>query len=81
MSTTNPAPAFAHPGDGTEPNPNPDPLLAAPEAAVYLGVAEWTARALLREGVIPSVRFGRTVRVRVSALEAHIAANTQRGTR
>jgi excisionase family DNA binding protein len=65
--------------DSTAPYANPDPLLPVRAAAEYLGLKEWHVGELLRTGTIPSVRLGRALRVRVSALEAYIAANTQAG--
>lgn len=49
-----------------------DRLLTAAEAASYLGYAEGTVRNKVSRGEIPFVRFGRTVRFRLSALERWI---------
>jgi len=63
--------------DTTATYANPDPLLTVHAAAKYLELKEWHVGELLRSGTIPSVRLGRALRVRVSALEAYIAANTK----
>jgi excisionase family DNA binding protein len=45
------------------------PMLSPTEAAALLGVRESTLRTWIRDGLIPSVRIGRTIRLRVSDLK------------
>ncbi len=51
----------------------PKPRYAVAELAWLLGVHEDTARALVDEGVIPSVREGRRVFVTARQLDAYVA--------
>ena len=50
-------------------------LLKANEVAEILDVSRSLAYQMLKQGVIPSVRFGRTVRVRPQDLDAFIVNN------
>ena len=51
-------------------------LLTAPEVAMTLSVSRSFAYALIQTGQIPSVRLGRSVRVRPQDLEKFIESNT-----
>lgn len=57
-----------------------DPLLDVWQTADYLGITEPAARRLIRDGVIPVIKIGgrpkSRIRVRVSDLDALIAAST-----
>jgi excisionase family DNA binding protein len=44
------------------------PLLTVTEAAAALGVSVYSCRQAIRTGLIPSVRFGRLIRVPVEGL-------------
>ena len=56
-------------GRATEPVPGaPEPLLSIPEVAKTLGIVPSHAYELARSGALPSVRFGKYVRVRPEAL-------------
>ena len=46
-----------------------DRLLTVPEVAELLQVSEWSVKALVRQGRIPVVRIGRSVRFRPADLE------------
>lgn len=50
---------------------NPDPLLTCLEAGEYLNLSENFVRKLIATGELPACRFGRAVRVRLSALQAY----------
>lgn len=52
-------------------------LLRPPEAAEELGISRALAYRWCSEGVIPSIRVGRSVRVPADALRAWIEARTQ----
>ena len=56
------------------------PLLANKEAAVYLGIAEWTLRHWVSQRKIPFVRLGKMVRFRQQDLDAFIARRIVRPT-
>jgi len=49
-------------------------VLTVQEVAEYLKVTTKTVYALIREGVLPSFRVGRSVRCRTPDVEAFIAA-------
>jgi len=49
-------------------------LLQIPEVAHRLGVSNGRAYALARDGIIPSVRLGRQVRVEEGQLDQWVAA-------
>lgn len=49
-------------------NPRMDPLLDAKAVAVVLGVSEKTIRRMIADGRIPSIRVGRSIRVRAADL-------------
>jgi len=51
----------------------PVPLLTIPETATALAVSPRTVYALIGDGKLASVSFGRSRRVRVSALERFVA--------
>ena len=53
-----------------------DPFLTVAGAAEYLGVSKKCIYTWLYARVFPSVRLGRAVRIRLSDLEAFIAAGT-----
>lgn len=53
--------------DGKE---NENGLLTIPEVAARLRLSKWSARDLVRRGVLPSIRIGRRIRVRAEALDA-----------
>ena len=53
--------------------PDMEPLLTAPEVAKLLRISQSQAYALIRRGVIPAVRLGRSVRVKQDELEGMIA--------
>jgi excisionase family DNA binding protein len=42
------------------------PMLSPTEAAAIIGVNEATVRKWIKDGLLPCVRFGRTIRLRVS---------------
>jgi excisionase family DNA binding protein len=48
-------------------------LLTAGEAALLLGLKRWTVWKLCRDGVLPVVRIGRSVRIDEGALRQWIA--------
>lgn len=52
-------------------------LLKAGEVARVLGLSRSKAYALMAAEVVPTVRFGRSVRVPAAALEAWINTNTR----
>uniref|UniRef100_A0AAU2V786 Helix-turn-helix domain-containing protein n=1 Tax=Streptomyces sp. NBC_00003 TaxID=2903608 RepID=A0AAU2V786_9ACTN len=58
---------------------NPDPLLAVPEAADYLGVGIRMVRRLRTARELPVVKVGGLLRFRVSDLEAYLTAARQNG--
>lgn len=62
------------PIQGTGPKPA---LLTVLEAGALLGIKRTSAWKLVREGVIPTVRFGRVVRVPPDALEHVVKARTR----
>ena len=51
------------------------PLLTVPEAADYLGIGKTLAWQLVQQGVLPSVRLGRLVRVPRARLDAWLASD------
>ncbi len=55
---------------------NPDPLLTADDVAEYLGVSLRFVRHEIAAGSLPAVRLGSLVKVRRSAVEAYLSANT-----
>jgi len=60
----------------------PVPLLTIPETATALAVSPRTVYALISDGKLASVSFGRVRRVRVSALERFVAEHERfEGTR
>ena len=56
-------------------------LLTVEEAAERLGIGKTLAWELVWDGVLPSVRLGRCVRIPLRALEAWIAHEAERGQR
>jgi excisionase family DNA binding protein len=57
------------------PNPpriSPHPLLTAAEVAEMLSVSLRSVRRLIKDGKLPIVHVGRSVRIRLEALEAFI---------
>lgn len=50
-------------------------LLTSDEVAAMLGVKRWRVQELSRTGDLPTVRFGRTLRYRRSAVERWIEEN------
>ena len=57
-----------------------DRLLSVwPETGEYLGTSRAHTYALVSSGVIPSVRFGRSLRVPMKALLAFVERNTTGG--
>lgn len=56
-------------------------LLTVEEAAERLGIGKTLAWELIWDGVLPSVRLGRCVRIPLRALEAWIAHEVERGQR
>jgi excisionase family DNA binding protein len=60
----------------------PVPLLTIPQTAIALAVSPRTVYALIGDGKLASVTFGRARRVRVSALERFVAEHERfEGTR
>lgn len=55
-----------------------DHLLTIPEAAGILRVHESTVYRMIRDGRMPGVHFGRTVRLTPTALESFVRAEEQR---
>jgi excisionase family DNA binding protein len=47
-----------------------EPMLTPAEGAALLGVSEYLLRKWLKDGLLPCVRLGRTIRLRVSDLKA-----------
>jgi excisionase family DNA binding protein len=47
-----------------------EPMLTPAEGAALLGVSESVLRKWLKDGLLPCVRFGRTIRLRVSDLKS-----------
>ena len=58
---------------GTQHGPNPDDLLTVPQVAARLKVSEYRAYELCRQGLLKSVRLGKSVRVTPSALADYVA--------
>lgn len=58
---------------GTQHGPNPDHLLTVPQVAARLKVSEYRAYELCRQGLLKSVRLGKSVRVTPSALADYVA--------
>ena len=56
-------------------------LLTVEEAARRLGIGKTLAWELVWQGVLPSVRLGRCVRIPLSALEEWIARRVREGDR
>ena len=50
------------------------PLLTIPETAAYLGIGKTLTWQLVQQGVLPSVRLGRLVRVPRARLDAWLAS-------
>ena len=50
------------------------PLLTIPETAEYLGIGKTLTWQLVQQGVLPSVRLGRLVRVPRARLDAWLAS-------
>ncbi len=50
-----------------------EPLMSIEAVATVLGVSTKTIRRLVKSGVLPIIRLGRTIRVRPDDLKAHIA--------
>jgi excisionase family DNA binding protein len=46
-----------------------EPLLKSIEAAVHLGVHPKTLERMARQGVVPSIRYGKRIRFRLSTLD------------
>ena len=61
--------------DQTFPTPI-NPLLTGDEVSAILNISRAYAYQLMRTGEIPSVKIGRSVRVRREDLDAYIARNT-----
>lgn len=57
---------------------NPDPLLTVAEAAKCLGVSGQFVYRATSDGTLAKVRMGRAIRLRLSTLEAFIAAGGAR---
>ncbi len=55
--------------------PHDRPLLTVPEAADYLGIGKTLAWQLVQQGILPSVRLGRLVRVPRARLDAWLASD------
>ncbi|HJT20809.1 MAG TPA: helix-turn-helix domain-containing protein [Nitrospira sp.] len=53
--------------------PNSEALLTIPEVAKRLKVSEYRAYELARQGILPSIRLGKSVRVKPSALAEYLA--------
>ena len=56
-------------------------LVTVEEAARRLGIGKTLAWELVWQGVLPSVRLGRCVRIPLAALEDWVARQTQTGER
>ena len=54
-------------------------LVSTEDAASLLDLSYFTTSKLIREGVIPSMRIGRVIRVPMQALEEWIERNTTYG--
>lgn len=66
--------------EGQPGSPGGEPkLLSVPEAAALLGVPAGYAYELARRGEIPTVRFGKYVRVSASALREWVARRQEKG--
>ncbi|SLM48034.1 protein of unknown function [Nitrospira japonica] len=52
---------------------NQDHLLTIPEVAKRLQVSNYRAYELARSGILKSVRFGKSVRVRASAIDEYVS--------
>jgi excisionase family DNA binding protein len=71
--------SISHPerlAPATGETPNSDPFMSIEQAARYLGVSDTFIRREVAHGDLPGVRFGRLLRIRQSALESYVAANT-----
>jgi excisionase family DNA binding protein len=53
-------------------------FLSVEEFRTYLGIGRSTAYDLLRQGTVPSVRFGRVIRVPRVAIEQYLLKGEQR---
>lgn len=56
-----------------------DPLLTVPEAATYLSMSQRSVYNRIYDGALTRVRLGSSVRIRLSELNALIAASTEGG--
>ena len=56
-----------------------DPLMKPKDAADYLALDEGTVRNLAASGVLPKVKIGRSLRFRLSDLNAFVAARATQG--
>ena len=56
---------------------NTQPLIDAVRAAEILGVSTWRIHQLVREGLLPAVRIGRSVKFSPAALDAWIERGGQ----
>lgn len=66
---------FKPKGDDDVVGSHEKPLLTVPETADYLGLGKTLTWELVGQGVIPSVRLGRLVRVPRVRLEAWLASD------
>lgn len=55
--------------------------IGAEEAARLLGCNQWTLYRWVREGKVPAIRLGRSVRFRVAALEEWMRQQEERAPR
>ena len=63
-----------------QPDPivNPDPLFTTADAVTYSGLSERMLRRRIADGTLPVVRFGRSVRIRRSALDRYLETGDAR---
>ena len=62
-----------------QPIAQPELLLRVDETARRLSLARSTVYQLVASGALPSVRFGRSVRIPLADLEAWVATRTESG--
>lgn len=55
--------------------PEPEELLTIPEVAQHLKVSTYRAYELARQGILKSVRLGKSVRVKSSAMAEYVATH------
>jgi excisionase family DNA binding protein len=60
-------------------NPEERPTVSIEEASIVLGISRWAAYQAAKTGELPTVRFGRRVRVPTAALRRMLCLDEQTG--